>query len=129
MNRFGKMIVLTNDTRLSKQDVLHYYRQKDCVEKYYDTLENSLNQSRLRAHSQATAEGHLFMTFLTSILYMALSNRMKQADLFKTLSLPELFAKLKTIQSVSILDGPSFSTEIPKKMRTILQKISVPLPV
>lgn len=128
MNRFGKMIILTNDSSLSKQDVLHYYRRKDCVEKYYDTLKNTLNQSRLRVHSQATAEGHLFITFLTSILYMALSARMKQADLFKSYSIPELFARLKTVRSVSIVDGPTLSTEIPKKIRTVLQKLSVPLP-
>lgn len=128
LNRFGKMIVVTNDESLNKKDILHHYRKKDCVEKYYDTLKNSLNQSRLRVHSQQTAEGHLFMTFLTAIVYMAISARMKQANLFKMLSIPELFSKLKTIRSVSIEDGPTLTTEIPKKLRTILQKLSVPLP-
>lgn len=128
MNRFGKMIILTNDETLSKKDILHHYRQKDRVEKYYDTLKNSLNQSRLRVHSQSTAEGHLFMTFLTAIVYIALSSRMKQADLFKSLSIPELFSKLKIIRSVSIDDGPTIITEIPKKLRTALQKLNVPLP-
>ena len=128
LNRFGKMIILTNDPSLSKIDIIHHYRQKDCVEKYYDNLKNALNQSRLRVHSQCSTEGHLFMTFLTSIMYMALSSRMKQANLFKSLSIPELLSKLKTIRSVSIADGQDISTEIPKKVRTILQKLSVPLP-
>lgn len=128
MNRFGKMILLTNDATLSKKDILHHYRQKDCVEKYYDTLKNTLNQSRLRVHSQASAQGHLFLTFLTSIVYIALSSRMKQADLFKSLTIPELFAHLKNVRSVSIQDSHTISTEIPKKIRTFLQKLSVKLP-
>lgn len=128
MNRFGKIIVITNDHSLNKKDILHHYRQKDCVEKYYDILKNSLNQSRLRVHSQYTAEGHLFMSFLTAIVYMALSARMKQADLFRSLSVPELFSKLKTIRSVTIEDGPAVITEIPKNLRTTLQKLNIPLP-
>lgn len=129
MNRFGKMILVTNDSSLSKKDILHHYRQKDCVEKYYDTLKNTLNQSRLRVHSQSAAQGHLLLTFFTSILYMALASRMKHADLFKSLSIPELFAHLKNIRSVSIHDASPISTEIPKKIRTFFQKLNIPLPL
>lgn len=128
MNRFGKMILLTNDSSLSKKEILHHYREKDCVEKYYDTLKNTLNQSRLRVHSQSSAQGHLFLTFLTSIVYISLSSRMKHADLFKSLTIPELFAHLKNVRSVSIQDSQTISTKIPKKIRTFLQKLSVKLP-
>lgn len=128
MNRFGKMILITNDPSLSKRDILHHYRQKDCVEKYYDTLKNTLNQSRLRVHSQSTAQGHLFLTFLTSIVYIALSSRMKHADLFKSLTIPELFAHLKNLRSISLQNGNTISTEIPKKLRSFLQKLAIPLP-
>lgn len=130
LNRMGKMILVTDQKKLSAKEILDQYRQKDRVEKIYDVLKNSLNEERLRVHSQESMHGKMFVTFLSLILQTALSNRMSNTDLSKKYALPEILMEMKKIRIFKrSQEKPSFLSEISKKQRQILDTLNIPIPL
>jgi len=53
----GFFILVTNKANVQKEDVLSFYREKDGIEKIFDTTKNELDTNRLRSHSKTAAEG------------------------------------------------------------------------
>ena len=72
LGRMGMFVLITNP-ELSSESILGYYREKDGVEKYFDSLKNNLFLKRLRIHSQHTMEGLLFVEFVAMILRSEMS--------------------------------------------------------
>jgi len=90
------IFVMANNTDLDRLQIIDYYRSKDSIEKVFDVMKNELLGKRLRAHSKESAEGRLFVKFITSILYSSISKIMKEKALFKNYSLRELMLELNT---------------------------------
>ena len=82
MNRMGKMILITNRNDLTPKEMLDQYRNKDRVEKVYDTLKNGLNEDRLRTHSTTAMHGKMFVTFLALIIQTELTNRLYSSKIY-----------------------------------------------
>lgn len=53
------------------------YSENDSIEKCFDNLKNSLGLKRLRMHSSATVDGHLFFQFFAVILMSALRKQIR----------------------------------------------------
>lgn len=129
MNRMGKMILITNRNDITPKAMLDQYRNKDRVEKVYDTLKNSINEDRLRTHGATTMHGKMFVTFLSLIIQTEITNQLYSLPLSKTYSVPELFMELRKIRLFSrSLNKPSFLSEISKKQRSIFSAFEVPIP-
>ncbi|MGC8804366.1 MAG: IS1634 family transposase, partial [Candidatus Ratteibacteria bacterium] len=114
---------------LEKEETLSLYRRKDLVEKFFDTLKNELKDKRLRIHSQEVLEGRLFVSFLSLILYSALTRTMREKEFFKDYTAPELLSELKKIKMVEMENGRVYFTEVSKKQRDIFQKFGLTIPV
>jgi len=128
MNRMGKTILLTNDPKIRREDILMFYRRKDVLEKMFDVIKNELANGRLRVSSREAMEGRLFLTYLSLIIHSALSRIMKEQDLFKTYTLAEVFSDLKKLRLVTLTSGTTYLTEISKKQRQLFDKFDVPIP-
>jgi transposase len=129
MNRMGKMIILTNDPLLEREDLLSLYRRKDALEKMFDVIKNELEANRLRVSSREAMEGRIFLTYLSLILYSEINRVMKEKDLYKTYTLSELFYELKKLRAVTLTNGNTYLTEISKKQRNLFEKFDIPIPV
>ncbi|GFP21447.1 hypothetical protein HKBW3S06_00674 [Candidatus Hakubella thermalkaliphila] len=129
MNRMGKTIILTNDSNLGREDLLSLYRRKDALEKMFDVIKNELECGRLKVSSREAMEGRLFLTYLSLIIYSALSRIMKEQDLYKSYTLSEVIYELKKLRVVTLNSGKSYLTEISKKQRMLFEKFGVPIPV
>ena len=124
----GLMILITNEQGIGKEEVLERYRRKEMIEKIFDTLKNEMNGKRLRVHSREAAKGKFFIEFTGLILRCALLSKMRESGLNKKWTAPQIFAELKKLRVVEMIDGRSYLTEISKKQRTILAALNISIP-
>lgn len=130
MNRMGKMILVTNCSDLTPKEMLDLYRNKDRVEKVYDTLKNSLNEDRLRTHGVTSMHGKMFVTFLALIIQTELTYLLQSSKFSKKYTVPELIMEFKKIRLFSRTENqPHFLSEISKKQRDLLSEFNIPLPM
>lgn len=95
----------------------------------FDVIKNELECGRLKVSSREAMEGRLFLTYLSLIIHSALSQIMKEQDLYKSYTLSEVIYELKKLRVVTLNSGKSYLTEISKKQRTLFEKFGVPIPV
>jgi hypothetical protein len=75
---FGKFIILSsNDYETSEILGLYYARQH--IEQIFDTAKNMANPLPLRVHSKEALEGHLLVSFISTIIYMLINNRLSKS--------------------------------------------------
>ena len=119
------IFVMANNTDLDRLQIIDYYRSKDSIEKVFDVMKNELLGKRLLAHSKESAEGRLFVKFITSILYSSISKIMKEKALFKNYSLRELMLELNKIQRTQINKKNIIFSELTKKQNKILEAFNI----
>lgn len=122
--RMGIFVLLTN-TELDGEEVLHLYREKDGVEKCFDSLKNNLSLKRLRIHSQEALEGLLFIEFIALILYSYLSKVLRETGMNKTLSIPEVLFELRKIKKIQFGRKKTIISEISKRQREIFKAFDI----
>jgi transposase len=126
MNLMGKMILLTNRKDLSPQELLKQYREKDRIEKVFDTLKNDIHEGRLRTHGTQRMQGKMFVTFLALILYSALSNTIQSHKLLQKYTVQEIMLELKKIRLfITKSAHKPLLSEISKKQRAILDAFNL----
>jgi hypothetical protein len=124
----GYTVLITDRRDQEGPAVLADYRRRDRAEKLFDILKNEIDQGRFRTGQAPTATGRLFLAFLALILYSGLENAMRDAQLFRSWTIPKALAELRKIRVVSFSTGARYQTEITKRQRTILQALRLPEP-
>jgi transposase len=127
LERMGTMILLSNRT-MDGKEILHLYRRKDAVEKFFDAIKHELERKRLRIHTQETFEGRLFLDFVALILYAWISNVMRREGINKVLSVQELMYELKKIKLIHLGEKKTVITEVSKRQRDLFQAFKIELP-
>ncbi len=122
----GLTLILTTETRRSREEVLADYRARDQAEKAFDIFKNENGQSRLHISTREQAEGRLFLAFLALIISSDLDRRMRQAGLYKRFTTAEVFAELAKIRALRMASGETKLLEISKNQRTLLEKLKLP---
>ncbi|MEW5814059.1 MAG: transposase, partial [Spirochaetota bacterium] len=107
---------------------LAFYRKKDGVEKFFDSMKNGLDRKRLRIHGRKVLEGLLFIDFIALILYAFIQRTLKSGPLGKRYTLNELFYELKKLAVVTLGENQKILTEVTKKQREIFKAFDIPLP-
>lgn len=128
VSRMGYTVLLSSACGLPPDEVLADYRNRDRVEKLFDSLKNEDGQRRIRTGIDANAEGRLFLAFAALVLRAALEEKMRKAGLLRKMSVAELLAQARKIRSVTTLSGRRFLLEIPKRTREVLESLDIPLP-
>lgn len=122
--RMGIFVLLTN-TALDGEEVLRLYREKDGVEKCFDSLKNNLSLKRLRIHSQEALEGLLFIEFIALILYSYLSKVLRETGMNKILSIPEVLFELRKIKKIQFGRKKTIISEMSKRQREIFKAFDI----
>jgi hypothetical protein len=125
----GITILLTNSRELDGERALQWYRQKDVVEKSFDTVKHDLDGHRLRGHSPETVAGRLFLKFLSLIIHAEFTKALRDHQLFRHYSMREVLHELKKIRVVEMANGKRVLTEISKRQRHIFHTLAIELPV
>ncbi len=121
------IFIIAGNTNLSKHQIIDYYRNKDSIEKIFDIVKNEISGKRLRAHSKESAEGRLFVKFISSILYASVSKIMKEKKLFKTFSLRELMLEMNKIKRTQINKANIILSELTKRQKKIIDAFDIDL--
>jgi transposase len=128
MTPLGTTIFLTNHADLDRTRILSVYRQKDFLEKTFDTLKHEFDGKRLRAHSADAVIGRVFLKFLSLIVYAGLTNVMRDHHLFTHYSVRELLYELKKLRLVELNNGKQILTECSKRQKEIFTMFKVKVP-
>jgi len=125
LTRLGTFILISNKKGLDNETVLSYYRQKDGIEKLFDSLKNELDSQRLRTHNEHTTKGKLFVKFISLILYSSISHTMKERKLFKKYTIKELLAEVKKVKVNQLGDNEPILSEISKRQNDIFTAFNI----
>ena len=124
----GYTIVLTSKKEASGEEILTDYRARDGIEKMFDILKNETAQNRVRSGQDTIAAGRLFLAFLGLILYRALENRMRDADILRLHSVAEVMAEVRKIRAIRTATGRRMLLEMTKKQRDLLAALRISPP-
>jgi len=124
LSRMGMFVLITN-ADISGEEALRLYREKDGVEKCFDSLKNNLSLKRLRIHSQEALEGLLFIEFVALILYSHISKVLRESGLNTSLSIPEVLFELRKIKKIRFGRKKTMISEISKQQRRILEAFDI----
>jgi len=129
ISKMGRMILVSDEKARTPRESLALYRDKDAVEKFFDSLKNTADGNRVRAHSEEVMQGRLFVMFCAVILHSALQTRLAKTDLASSISTPAVFSCLKKLRQVEMSNGKSRLTELTREQRNLFEKLDVPIPV
>jgi transposase len=127
-SKLGKFILITNKEDIDARLIIAMYRQRDSVEKIFDSVKNELKIDRLRIHSRDALEGRLFIAFIAVILYMAILQELKNTDLIKKYSIAKIMMELRKIRVIEFSDAENMLSETTKTQREILSALNIELP-
>ena len=122
---FGLTLILTTKTKRNREDVLTDYRCRDAVEKLFDVYKNITGNKRLRCASESSAEGRVFLAFLSVILYALLNSRLRSSDIGKSCSVREVLSMLRKVKKLRFPDGETLFMEVPKKVRNVIRSLGL----
>jgi transposase len=123
----GYFVIATNAQQLDRHAVLHYYRDKDKVEKVFDGVKNHMDGNRMRVHSGYNLEGKLFVRYIAMILYMYITKVMREKKLFEKYSIREMIKELAKIKMIKHENMEPFISEISKKQKDIFKNFGMEL--
>jgi len=125
IERLGIFVLITN-SNLDSEDVIRYYREKDGVEKCFDSLKNNLAFKRLRIHSTQSMEGLLFVEFIAMILRSKMNVVLRDSNLRDAMCIPEMLAELRKLKEI-IFGKRKALSEVSKTQKTIFSAFGLDL--
>jgi transposase len=84
MQQDGRYLLVTNDPKLTPQQMLALYRQKDGVEKRFTVCKQDLKISPIYLHKDERIEAMLLINMLALLTYSILERQMRQHGLHLT---------------------------------------------
>jgi len=94
---FGHFVLIGNE-RMSAEDALNTYRNKDVVEKAFEHVKDRLDMRRMNVSCDLSLDGKLFVVFVSLIYISYLHKAMKDAHLYGKYTMQELLDELEMIE-------------------------------
>ncbi|MFH1669588.1 MAG: transposase [Candidatus Woesearchaeota archaeon] len=123
--QFGVMSIITN-TDLSARKIYNLYKKRVEIEVAFDIWKNNLESDKTYMRSNEHIRGYFFITFLSLHLYCQIINYLREKELLNKYSVQDILLLLSKIYSVR-LDNKEITAEIPKRTRTLLTKLELPI--
>ncbi|QQA37545.1 IS1634 family transposase [Tuanshanicoccus lijuaniae] len=120
----GTFVLLSNSNQ-SSQECLRIYRDKDIVEKKFQTLKNDLEMRRLRTHGQETTEGKMFVQYLTVVVESYLREQMRGTKLDEKYTLKDLLEEIKSVYTYIDGGGNYTLAEVTNKQAKIFERLGI----
>ena len=123
-HRMGTIAVITDLQTDDGDEVYSFLKQRVNIEQLYDTFKNTLEADRSYMRDDYQLEGWMFINFIAILLYYKLYNLLVDKDALSKYSIKDVLLHLERIQKLRISDK-WITAEIPKKTRTLLEKLKV----
>ena len=125
ISRTGFFILLSSEKKLTSEEVLKIYRNKDVIEKNFEQFKNYLDFKRLKTHHNKTTEGKMFTGFVALILRSYMSQIIRTAPEMKNYTFEKVMLELKKIKSVKMTKGKDIILPLTKTQKTILACLKI----
>ncbi|MDR0621531.1 MAG: transposase [Deltaproteobacteria bacterium] len=124
LKHVGWLIIVSNDINTTYQQALEIYRNKDRVEKSFDTLKNSLSLKRLHIHQSRSLYGKIFVAMISLILSSYIHNVLVKNNLDSKYTITKLLKKLETLK-IDKSGDISLISPITKEMKNIFTAFDI----
>jgi transposase len=124
ISKMGKYILFYSGD-FDGMECLTLYRERDEIEKSFKALKSEIDILPLNTHGDETAQGFIFIAFLSLIIRTRLMNRMREAKLLDKYSVELLLLQLEKLRKIKLADGQVIKTEMTKKQREILEALKI----
>jgi transposase len=123
MKYFGKFIILSN-ADIETKNILNVYYNRQKIEQIFDIAKNMTGLIPLRTHSEETLRGHLLISFIATIIYLQLSNKISDKNLCPAKSL-QLLSYLRIDMHQN---GNHIINELYKSQRAVIDALGLTYP-
>ena len=97
----GYFLIAETDFKKTTAEILEIYRNRDVVEKSFDSLKNELDMKRLHTWTSETAQGKLFVSFISLIVRSYMLNRLSDYMRKNGFTLKKILLELDKIKCVA----------------------------
>ena len=125
-NACGRFAVLTTSDK-EWRDLLIQYRKRNDIEYDFSQIQSDLFIGSKGKSTQESAEGGLFVNFISLRLRLLLLERMRSAGLLDSMWIPDLLRILKKLKISHIGDNWRLN-EVTKSQKEIFEKLGVKVP-
>jgi hypothetical protein len=118
----GKFIIISSDDHDIK-DILPLYYNRETIEQVFDISKNFADLIPLRAHKEETIRGRLLLSFIATIIYILVSQKLTDSKICTNkVFLHMRNLKIKLYESVRILE------ELTKIQKDVFSKLNLDCP-
>lgn len=126
--RFGTVVYLTNCGDLKKDEIIKLQKDRDDIEKVFNSMKNDINQNRLRVNNRNRIDGKLFVIFISLVVNSYIENIRKSSKDLKKKTKNEIFYELKKIKAVQYSNNFIQIPELSKKAKDIFKAYNIEIP-
>ena len=123
----GLIILLSNSPR-DAEALLKLYRQRDHVEKVFDSGKNELRGLPLRVHQSNTMNGFFFVLFLEMIVHNYLLYKMQKGNVNPKFSAKRVLFELHKWKKAIWFGKKCLLNELTKLQETLYQQLGIVMP-
>jgi len=122
----GKFILISTK-KLSPENILKKYRDKDQIEKIFSLLKTGIKEKRFKTKKTETFNGRLFFNFLCLIVYNEIKNRFYSSanKINKKITLNEMWLNLNKIKIRTLVNDKIEFTELTATNKKILNSLRI----
>ena len=126
----GFFLIAETDFTKTAAEILDIYRRRDVIEKSFDDMKNGLDMKRLRSHGSDTAQGKLFVSFISLIVRSYILRQMNDYMHKNTLTLRKLLLELDKLKSLNLPNRTTLRLLNPptRIQREIYEGLDIKLP-
>ena len=126
----GFFLIAETDFKKTTAEILEIYRRRDTIEKSFNNLKNELDMKRMRSQSSETAQGKLFVSFLSLIVHAYLLRQLKPYMQKNSLTLRSILLELDKMKTILYPGSrePRLLNPLTKRQRDIYELLEIPIP-
>ena len=120
--------ILFSSCEIDPIKLLPLYRERDTVEKMFDSCKNELAGLPLRVHKNNTMQGLFFILFISLIVQFYLLDKMKKGKLDPKFTISDIFFELHKLKKATWFGKNVMINEITKTQEMILKQLNILVP-
>ena len=122
--RFGKFMIVYHG-KYTAMECLSTYRERDAIEKAFESLKTDMEIFPLRVRNESTLKGLVLVFFISLIIRSSLVKRMNDSGLSKKYSVEKMLLELEKLSMVKLSDGSIMETERTARQKEIFKGLNL----
>ena len=122
-SKAGNFMILSS-LETDPRTIYSMYKKRCLVEEHFDTAKSVLSADRMYMQDDAHMLGHLFVTFISLLIWMSVEDMIDEADMSGQISVSDVLETYGTMKSISS-EGAEIRQAVPKDVRDLDTKLGL----